>query len=140
MLRPLCSYVLTGIILLAQTGLPLHMHYCKGMLESVAVFVSAECDKQDPVSNVLACCKKQESKSCHKDDSCCDDEVTVLLQDFDSLIPHFEKWIQPVTSDLSLVIKFNANHTDYSLHFSGNQSSDSGPPIYIRFHSLIYYA
>ena len=110
------------------------------MLESVAVFVSADCEKDEPVSDLPVCCKKEESKSCHKEDSCCDDEVALLLQDFDSLLPHFEKWDQGIAMELSFNSPFLPNHADHAAHFLGNQSSDSGPPIYIRFHSLIYYA
>ena len=140
MMRQLSAYMLTGMILLAQTGLPLHMHYCKGMLESVAVFVNAECEKEKPVADQPSCCKKAEAKSCHKNDSCCDDEVAVLLQDFDSPLPHFEKWDQAVAIALPFDFPFLSGQADHAIHLSGNTGSDSGPPIYIRFHSLIYYA
>mgnify|MGYP007001746718 CR=1 FL=1 len=82
MTRLVLSYALTAIILLSQVGLPLHRHYCKGVLESVSVFFSQGCNDHDEVVDQKACCKKEESKSCNKDASdCCDDKVSILIQD-----------------------------------------------------------
>ena len=140
MIRPLLSYALTAIILLSQTGLPLHMHYCKGMLESVSVFITAGCDDHREVADMPACCQKSMVAHCEKDESCCDDEVAVLLQDFDSLIPHFDKWDLASMNEYSIVFPFQTSIEDHSKESGSNQSADSGPPIYILFHSLIYYA
>ena len=140
MIRGFLAYSLTTIILLSQTGLPLHMHYCKGMLESVSVFFNAACNEHEEIADLPACCQKMALASCEKEESCCDDEVTVLLQDFDSLLPQFDKWDQAIVYEHSTAFPFNANAENYSTEVVTNQSSNSGPPIYIRFHSLIYYA
>src|SRR5687768_5933269 len=140
MIRPFISYCLTAIILLSQTGLPLHMHYCKGMLESVSVFFNAACNEDEETADIPACCQKMAMASCEKEVSCCDDEITVLLQDFDSLLPQFDKWDQSMAYEHSIYIPFNANSENHSPEVVSNQRSNSGPPIYIRFHSLIYYA
>lgn len=140
MIRPILSYALTAIILLSQTGLPLHMHYCKGMLESVSVFITAACEEHQEVADLPACCQKSMATHCQKDESCCDDEVAVLLQDFDSLIPHFDKWDLAALNENSVVFTFLSSIEDHSREYATHQSADSGPPIYILFHSLIYYA
>lgn len=142
MVRPFLAYSLTAIILLSQTGLPLHMHYCKGMLESVSVFVSAQCDDHQEIAPVdlPACCQKMAAASCEREDSCCDDEITVLLHDFDSLLPHFDKWNPAFAVEPSMDFPFIPNQENQSTDFVTSPSSNSGPPIYILFHSLIYYA
>ena len=141
MMRRVISYVMMGTILLAQGGLPLHMHYCKGMLESISVFFTAGCDEHEEVATQSVCCKKETSESCTpKAADCCDDEVTILLQDFDSLIPHFDKWDQ--TPALAKTEKtFFSNSAIVCLHVDSDQANQAhGPPTYILFHSLIYYA
>ena len=141
MTRLVLSYALTAIILLSQVGLPLHRHYCKGVLESVSVFFSQGCNDHDEVVDPKACCKKEESKSCNKDASdCCDDKVSILIQDNISLIPHFDKWdlITPVTSTFSIpVVKLVEQVSPISIP---GIHTDSGPPIYILHQALIFYA
>lgn len=141
MTRLVLSYALTAIILLSQVGLPLHRHYCKGVLESVSVFFSQGCNDHDEVVDPKACCKKEESKSCNKDASdCCDDKVSILIQDNSSLIPHFDKWdlITPVASTVSIpVLKITEQVSPISIP---GIHTDSGPPIYILHQALIFYA
>lgn len=141
MVRLVLSYALTAIILLSQVGLPLHRHYCKGVLESVSVFFSQGCNDHDEVVDRKACCKKEESKSCNNDASdCCDDKVNILIQDNISLIPHFDKWdlITPVASNVSIpVTKLKEQVSPISIL---GIHTDSGPPIYILHQALIFYA
>ena len=141
MTRLVLSYALTTIILLSQVGLPLHRHYCKGVLESVSVFFSQGCNDHDEVVDPKACCKKEESKSCNKDASdCCDDKVSILIQDNISLIPHFDKWdlITPVASTVSIpVLKITEQVSPISIP---GIHTDSGPPIYILHQALIFSA
>ncbi|GEM_PF-1026041 len=141
MIRPVLSYMLTTLMLLSQIGLPLHMHYCKGMLESVSVFFSQGCNDHDEIVDPKACCKKEESKSCSKGDSdCCDDKVNILIQDNISLIPHLDKWGLkiPVASTLSVVVTETTQKI--SLISVTEKYTDSGPPIYILHQALIFYA
>ena len=140
MFRPLMSYVLTSLMLLSQLGLPLHMHYCKGMLESVSVYFTAGCNDHEVIADLPACCQKTSTGTCAKDDTCCDDEVKVLLQALDSLLPHFDKLnstslvAEPITFP-SFMQEGSSSPDLFSTH-----SDDSGPPIYILFGSLIFYA
>jgi hypothetical protein len=137
MMRKMISCLLMGTILLAQGGLPLHMHYCKGMLESISVFFTAGCEDHREVADLPTCCQKATNDSCSlKNSNCCDDEVTVLLQDFDSLIPHFDKW--DPSSSLAITNKILLNYNfDYSFQrIPDHATSSNGPPIYILFHSL----
>ena len=137
MVRKAISYVLLGTILLAPGGLPLHMHYCKGMLESISVFFTAGCDDHAELVALPSCCQKETSDTCSsKSPDCCDDEVKVLLQDFDSLIPHFDKLDQ--SPALASTDKILLNH---SFNYSSRTILDlekfsNGPPMYILFHSL----
>ncbi len=141
MVRPVLTYVLTAVILLSQIGLPLHMHYCKGMLESVSVFFSLGCDNHMETADLPSCCKKEESSKCAKTEGdCCDDKVNFVIQDITTLIPHFEKWnwISPVY--LPLAISESASIECVSTTSIPGINTDSGPPIYILHQALIFYA
>lgn len=117
------------------------MHYCKGMLESVSVFLTPGCNEHEDLANLPSCCKNEAGQSCSTPTSdCCDFQVKVLLQDFDSLLPHFEKWDDGIQIANSIV-----HHSPQQVEINiqalpVSHSADSGPPIYIRFGSLIYYA
>ena len=140
-MRKMISCLLMGTILLAQGGLPLHMHYCKGMLESISVFFAAGCDEHEDVVDATSCCQKASARDCsYQSPNCCEDEITVLLQDFDSLIPHFEKLDQ--TPALAITEGTFLNNNDIvNLHVETHHANKANaPPTYILFHSLIYYA
>ena len=158
MLRPFLSYALTAILLLSQAGLPVHMHYCKGILETVSVFFNLGCkDRQESgVANLLAatsvtedgCCKASsttiqvtDQSCCHSAKSkCCDDEVAVLLHEFDSLLPHFEKWDADVIASSFSFREFRLENILSAPSLLPSFSSDGGPPLYILNGSLIFYA
>lgn len=142
MFRPLMSYALTTVVLLVQTGLPLHLHYCKGALESISVFITAGCDNHNEVVVLAECCKKALDTTCTREEGdCCDDETKLLLQDFNSLLPHFYKWEAAVTefymTSLPQEISFDQKYSQY-LFFE--DPKENGPPLYILLNSLIYYA
>lgn len=141
MIRPVISYALTSIILLSQVGLPLHMHYCKGMLESVSVFFATKCDDDVPV-NVPDCCKKAVTKHCDKKESkkCCDDQVMVLKQNITSTAPSFVKWIDIAVSIPATPIALLVQTKKSLPAFIEGNTCDSGPPIYILHRALIFYA
>jgi hypothetical protein len=183
MLRPLLSYALTSIILLSQTGLPVHMHYCKGMLETVSVFFNLGCSGHDvALANPLppergnlespdplppergnlgvaiplppergtneACCKAssdvhheaQQGCCSEATESCCDDEVAVLLHEFDSILPHFEKWNTDVVATQFSFADFGIENIQSETPQFLSSTSDGGPPLYILNGSLIFYA
>ena len=136
------SYALASLILLSQAGVPLHMHYCKGMLESVSVFVKSVCEDHQEQEALPSCCKKLVADTCTKEkDNCCDDQVKVLTQEITSLMPHFLKWVDVVSMFTS------PSFTDdkvagevISFRAPSAIESDSGPPMYILHQSLIFYA
>lgn len=142
MLRPIFSYVLTSLILISQVGLPMHFHYCKGALESVSVLFKKECnDDQVAMAKMPACCQKFLKKHCKQNNGCCHDQVKVISQDLTSLVPGFIHLI-PIISEVNhQIIKtpeiVTSTISPFALH---SNETDSGPPIYILFHSLIYYA
>ncbi|MBP7240289.1 MAG: hypothetical protein KBA14_08690 [Saprospiraceae bacterium] len=142
MVRLVMSYALASLILLSQVGVPLHMHYCKGMLESVSVLFKMDCDDHAEVSDLPACCQKIAASSCNdKKDNCCDDQVKVLTQEITSLMPQFVKWVDvvKVISSPSVPLTKLTDEVVFtpSLHII---ESDSGPPIYILHQALIFYA
>ena len=136
------SYALASLILLSQVGVPLHMHYCKGILESVSVFVKSVCDDHKEAVALPACCKKMVADHCPKEkDKCCDDQVKVLTQEITSLMPHFLKWVDIVSLFTSPSISQDKVEGDlFSFQTSSLIESDSGPPIYILHQALIFYA
>jgi len=142
MLRHVFSYMLTSLILLSQVGLPMHFHYCKGSLESVSFLFRNSCDDEVAMAKMPDCCKKLYQKHCEKkDNGCCHDKVKVLNQELTSLLPVFHV-LTPVEVEKneSIVITPATESNKVLPFFLPNIVSDSGPPIYIRFHSLIYYA
>jgi hypothetical protein len=143
MLRPVFSYVLTSLILLSQVGLPMHYHYCKGALESVSILFSKACDDDaKALASMSECCKKFYKQHCKKENNgCCHDQVKVISQDLTSVMPGVLH-LNPVAIEISnQVIQtqeiVSSTISPFSLH---SIETDSGPPIYIRFHSLIYYS
>jgi hypothetical protein len=141
MIRQATSYVLTAVILLSQVGLPLHLHYCKGMLESVSVFFSQGCDDHHEVADLSACCKKIETTRCSGDGGdCCDDKVNIVIQDIIYPVPHFLKWacVVPVAETPLLPEPETADKISFNAVSGIN--TGSGPPIYILYKSLIFYA
>ncbi len=138
------AYTFTVVMLLSQLGLPLHMHYCKGMLESVSVFFSLGCDShkaKQQVTATSACCKKDIVAACSTEkDDCCDDEIKLLTQEITSVSPQFFKWVA-----VQAVI-YTSMLTDHSIDLTSNFSNaflhlemDTGPPIYLMHHALIFY-
>lgn len=141
MVRPVVAYALTAVVLLVQTGLPLHLHYCKGVLESISVFVTSGCDDHVEMASLSDCCKKALEGTCTREGGdCCDDETKLLLQDINSLLPHFYKWVIAVDG-------FNMTSPTEEIAFAQNNSristigerEENGPPLYILLNSLIYY-
>lgn len=142
MLRPLFSYAFTALILLSQVGLPIHYHYCKGSLESVSILFRDNCDEELVPANLPDCCKKAFQKHCKKtDNGCCHDKVEVVNLDLTSVLPVFSG-LTPVDFEKNSPIVVTSTIESFPIQFFliQNMESDSGPPIYIRFHSLIYYA
>ena len=143
MFRPVMSYALTFLILLSQVGLPLHFHYCKGMLESVSLIFKKACDDhQEQIADLPSCCQKLETRHCTEaDDKCCHDQVKVLTQDITSIAPQLLQlesipvdFIPPVAPSATVAVKVNLPSAPVT------PGSDSGPPIYILHQALIFYA
>jgi len=133
--------MLTSVILLSQIGLPLHMHYCKGVLESVSLVVNPGCQDHEEVALVSDCCKKAEARDCPKtNNKCCDDQVTVLTQDITSVAPYLVQWadLAFVTETGTMLIPEVVAGQHPFLHTSVDNAN--GPPIYILHQALIYYA
>ncbi len=142
MLRPFLSYTLTTLILLSQIGLPLHMHYCKGILESVAVFFSAGCDDHKAVfTDLPACCKKSNTTDCTGEADCCNDQIQFVSQDMTAIAPHFDNWDLTLLTDIQVVsfLPFLLKTINPQLEKNVNVK-EAGPPRYILHHALIYYA
>jgi hypothetical protein len=142
MIRLVVAYTLTFLILLAQVGLPVHMHYCKGMLESVSVFFNSGCDDHEEITDLAVCCQNATDGHCSKNgDNCCDDEVKVLTQGITSVPPHFDKWVDLVTLFHSTLAFIPANtQKDLYTRSPYEVGEVSSPPVYILYHSLIFYA
>jgi len=137
------SYALTFLILLSQVGLPLHFHYCKGMLESVSLFFKKACDDhQEQIADLPACCQKIQARHCSDEDNkCCDDQVKVLTQDITSIAPQLLQWESLAFVFTSAVAPLAIVPVITNSHFAlVTPESDSGPPIYILHQALIFYA
>lgn len=142
MIRSAMAYVMASMILLSQAGLPLHLHYCKGILESVSVLFHEGCDNHAGTADLPACCQKGQATHCSKsNDNCCDDQVRILSQDFDSLKPHVLQW-----TDLAFdVPSCHAPETitpwqEQQYSSLPASAANHGPPKYILYHTLVFYA
>jgi len=136
------SYALTFLILLSQIGLPVHMHYCKGMLESVSVFFKQECDDHQEIADLPACCQQIAASHCVENNgNCCNDQVKVLTQEITCVAPQFMSldiaaidFVAPAEPGIALCAEV---HSPSRINSTG---SDTGPPIYILHQALIFYA
>jgi hypothetical protein len=144
MLRVIFSYALSSLILVSQVGLPMHYHYCKGSLESISILFRKACDdEQATLAKVVPdCCKKFYRHHCKKgSNGCCHDQVKVISQDLTFLLPGIFYWAPAVVpSSFKFPQTPEIVSTTTSPFSCYSHETDSGPPIYIRFHSLIYYA
>jgi hypothetical protein len=138
------AYSFMVVMLLSQVGLPMHMHYCKGMLESVSVFFSLGCDdhKEPQHKTILRdCCQKEIASDCSNEkNNCCDDEIKLVTQELTSVSPNFTKWVdvQPYIVTHLIpppAVEMVSSFSNPYLH----QGTDSGPPIYLMQHALIFY-
>ena len=137
MLRPFMSYALIAFTLISQVGIPLHLHYCKGILESVSVLLEQGCT--DPVCGDIEYEKELHTACCEKKESCCDDEVKFVSQDVDSPVPHYSNWIELQAYVLNVTLA-SISSTNVFSKPSYRLRTDTGPPIYILIKSLIFYA
>jgi hypothetical protein len=144
MVRILIANVIAGVMLLSQVGLPLHMHYCKGMLESVSVFISADCEEhivKEKTSPIGECCVKDLVSDCSSEkDGCCDDQVQIITQDITLVSPHLSEWTELTVyfNPLPILIPVDDSVSQFS-NANLFQGADSGPPIYLMQHALIFY-
>jgi len=140
MIRPVISLVLASLILVGQVGLPLHLHYCKGILESISVFSKSVCEDHEEVAALPACCRKA-APSCEKDgNACCNDQTRILTQDLTSLVPQlFTASMTALPVAIPGLRGFIAASAPVTPPPSWT-TADLGPPIYIRHQALIFYA
>ena len=141
MIRKGISIIMVSLLLVSQAGLPLHLHYCKGMLESVNVLFKSGCEEHEVATNLPACCAKFVDTHCAKGNSdCCDDEVQILTQDITSVPPHSDQWpislfeLPAITFPTFLEVDNQGPAIVYCSQL------DLGPPVYILHQSLIFYA
>lgn len=134
------SLMLASLILVGQVGLPLHLHYCKGILESISVFSKSVCEDHEEAVTLPACCKKA-ATTCEKEgNGCCDDQTTILTQDLTSLLPQLITASMPALPvGLPTLPGFIAASTAVTPPPAWT-TADPGPPIYIRHQALIFYA
>ena len=134
------SYTLSGLILLTQVGIPLNMHYCKGMLESVSVFFAPKCDDHGSPAASDSCCKKEATDCTKAENPCCSDEVTVISQQASYLHPSVAKCSEMIAPTVTIAIPVAEPFESLASPHTIVQCSDTGPPLYILHHSLIIYA
>jgi hypothetical protein len=140
-IRPVLSYILSGLILLTQAGIPLHRHYCQGILESVSVFYAQHCNDGDKAAASDSCCKREEVTCCvATEDPCCSDEVTVVSQQVAYLSVQALKWISPAILPTIHDLPIGAMGQPIAASSSDAIQADTGPPLYILHQSLIIYA
>lgn len=140
-MRPFVSSVLAAFIFLTQVGLPIHMHYCKGMLESVSVLVKSACSDHEEIAASASCCQKEAHAACTKEgNGCCDDETTVISQELTSLAPKFQTDLHPA---LPVALPQLPGFTEAGIAVTpptAEPHSGQGPPIYLLHQALIFYA
>lgn len=144
MTRVFSTYIFTAVMLLSQLGVPLQLHYCKGMLESVSVFFSSGCaHHEEPPTKISkkSCCEADAPSGCEAtDNGCCDDELKFISQDLTLVPSQTVKWADaPQMWQTSLLPDFSEDQAGVDHHLFLHAGTDSGPPIYILQHALIFY-
>jgi hypothetical protein len=140
MMRPLFSSVMIALILVSQVGVPLHYHFCKGALESVSLFFKKECDDHAVMADVPPCCRKFIKPHCENEKKdCCRDQVKVLSQDLRSTVPAIPVLTEVMSISLPVLAEVIADSNPSSPILAHQIGTDSGPPVYVRYHALLFY-
>ena len=118
-------FSLASLFLLTSIGFGVKLHYCHGNLSSITYITSL------PVCDCAGEIRSME---------CCADVEQFYQLDKETIIP---KLIQPIAffpqhSDLQIVSL--KNPTERNLPSVTIDPDNSGPPLYLEFHSLIFYA
>lgn len=133
-LKKYISTLLASLILLANLGLSLSVHYCKDEIASV----SFQFHEEEPcVEKTTSCCAKENSHS-----SCCSNKlikvekktddvlVKVLQLDLDQAVFNTE-W----TTTLVPFVPFSTTSNDAAFYCDSN-----APPLYKLYCQLVFYA
>jgi len=139
--------IVVGLLILLYSasaiGLPLHFHYCKGVLKHVTLFVKMTCHELELERTAHACCKSHTQCSAGPTMNTCCDDATEWIQDS---IPAI--LARDVEFDLTLLVNAVAPSSAKSLNTVITQEvfgpgpdagPPPGPPIYLLTCSLIYY-
>ena len=85
MLRRLLHIWLACLILLSSTGVVFSKHYCRGSLQTVAVFTKAK-SCHDVQRNSCPMHAGNPKVTKHQDNNCCDNQVAFLKSDIDQTL------------------------------------------------------
>lgn len=141
MIRHFVSVLLAGSILLTQVGLPVHLHYCKGILESASIFFKAVCEEHAPLKELRKCCQNTTEPHCKPgDNGCCDDETKVVTKSITSVAPSFSLDLAILLLNEYDLASFNISTITKPVPVYAPATPINGPPVYILHHSLILYA
>jgi len=81
----LLLYSLTAI------GVPLHLHYCRGELKHVTLFVKAGCHEMPKEQVARACCKEKQPHCAigQAHNQCCSDDTQWLQEDLPVIVAEY---------------------------------------------------
>lgn len=128
------SIVLATLILLANLGLSLTVHYCKHEIASI----SFQLEKEEPcVEKVSSCCAKEASH-----DSCCSNKVIKVEKKTDDiLVKIVQLEIQSVVFNTDWEPTFNTFESEIETSNRVGFYCDShAPPLYKLHCQLVFYA
>lgn len=141
-LRSLTAFAFAAILLVSQTGVPLIRHYCQGALENISLFIHQSCcEKEITVAPTQSCCKIQMAAKCQpQSDPCCKDEVVLVQENEEGLSPIEIKWNDRVFVIALTLFNIQESTDEKQVSLFTSQVTDTGPPLFLKYTSLIYYA
>lgn len=141
MFRHSIALLLSGLILLTQVGLPVHLHYCKGILESASIFFKAACEEHKVIEEMPVCCQLKAEQHCTPNgDGCCDDETKVITQTITSVAPSLSLELNATLPFEIVLPSFSIVTISKPVPVYSPATPIHGPPAFILHKSLILYA
>ena len=124
-IRPIVSFLLAGIVLLASVGVTLNLHLCGGKVQSIALFVKAQ-----PCKEVQKPCHGTEHHA--KKNGCCEEKSIVMKGKETNAEVKAATQINPAFSLISVILPvlYSVINTDASV--STPQYAQYKPPLIER--------
>ena len=143
MARQLFVSVLLGLYCLSAIGVPLHLHYCRGELQNISLFVRSGCAEM-PEAQAHKCCNELPAQCAteHAKNHCCDNDTRWLKEDVPVVctelsIPGSKVVAAPLATSEVTLPQGDAYVSYATAH---RYPPGNAPPSYLLHCALIFYS